>query len=139
MYSKVIQIDINASDAYINPSESYLIIKGELMRANNNTPYNADREVALVNNAMMYLFSEIKYTIGGKIMEQISNPGQISTMLAYLTQPDDYNSNAGLKSCWSKDTTNNANSNKFIQSPAHAAGAIAVDWCLTAYKHKTAI
>src|SRR5207245_114543 len=50
---------------------------------------------------------------------------QVTSMLAYLTQPDDYNSNAGLKSCWCKDTTNHASSIKFRESAALVAGAIA--------------
>ena len=93
---KVIQIDINANDTYIKPSESYLVITGQLVRSDNNNAYPADAEITLVNNAMMYLFSQIKLTVGGLDMEIISNPGQVTSMLAYLTQPDDYNSNAGL-------------------------------------------
>jgi hypothetical protein len=124
-HGKEIHIDINASDTYLNISESYLVIKGQLVRDDNENPYAAEAEVTLVNNAMMYLFNQIKYTIGGKIMEQIANPGQITSMFAYLTQPDDYNSSAGLKSCWCKDTTNNADSKEFVASvAAPAAGYI---------------
>src|ERR1051325_11325675 len=124
-YGRVIQIDINATDTYIKISDSYLVIKGQLVRADNNNSYAADAEIALVNNAMTYLFSQIKCTMGGKTMEQISDPGQITSMLAYLTLPDDYNSNAGLKSCWSKDTTYHANSKKFTAPvAAPAAGYI---------------
>ena len=124
-YGRVIQIDINASDTYLQTSDSYLVIKGQLVRADNNNPYPVDAEIALVNNAMMYLFSNIKYTVGGKIMEQISDPGQITSMLAYLSQPDDYNSSAGLMSCWSKDTTVHANSKKFTAAgQAPVAGYI---------------
>lgn len=119
---KVIQIDINSSDTYIKPSESYLVITGQLVRSDTNNAYAADAEITLINNAMMYLFSEIKLTVGGIEMERISNPGQVTSMLAYLTQPDDYNSNAGLKSCWCKDTSNHASSNKFNQSAAIAVG-----------------
>ncbi len=120
-----IKIDINASDTYINPSKSYVVIKGKLIRSDNNQPYAANVEIALVNNAMMYLFSEIKYTIGDTIMERISDPGQITSMIGYLSQPDDYSTSAGLKSCWSKDSTNNANSIEFEASAlAPAAGYI---------------
>ena len=102
-----------------------MVITGQLVRADNNNAYGENVEVAFVINAMMYLFSQIKLTVGGKIMEQISNPGQVTSMLAYLTQPDDYNSNAGLKSCWSKDTTNHGDSNQFVASvAAPAAGYI---------------
>jgi len=116
-----IQIEINASDNYINPAKTYLVIQGQLVRADNNNAYAAADEVTLINNAMMYLFSEIRYSVGGQIMERISNPGQITTMLGYLSQPDDYNTSAGLKSCWNKDTTNNANSEEYIASVAAPA------------------
>src|SRR6201995_635359 len=46
-------------------------------------------------------------------------------MIGYLSQPDDYSTSSGLKSCWSKDTTNNANSSEFSPSlAAPAAGYI---------------
>src|SRR5579863_10407855 len=60
---KDIVMDINANDAYTIPSRSYLIIKGQLLRADNNNPYDVNEQVTLINNAMMYLFSEIKYSI----------------------------------------------------------------------------
>ena len=113
-----ILIEINASDAYLNPSKSYIVIKGQLVRNDNNNPYDANDEIALVNNAMMYLFSELRYSMGGVIMERISDPGQTTSMLGYLMQPDDYSTSAGLKSCWSKDTTNYANSAEFSTSQA---------------------
>ena len=85
--------------------------------------YAADAEIALINNAMMYLFSAIKYELGSTTLESISNPGQITSMLGYLSYPDDFSTSAGLKCCWSKDTTNNASSLKYTRSvDAPAAG-----------------
>lgn len=122
-----IHIDINASDNYLIPSKSYLVIKGQLVRNDNNNPFAADAQITLVNNAMMYLFSEVSYSAGGTIMERITNPGQVTSMLGYLSQPDDYNTSSALKSCWSKDTTVSANSNEFSPSvAAPAAGYIPV-------------
>ena len=117
-----IVIEINAGGNYLNISKSYLVIKGQLVRANNNNAYNADDDITLINNAMMYLFSEISYSVGDQVVERIYNPGQITSMLAYLSQPDDYSTSAGLKSCWCKDTTDHANSNEFAVSAA-APGA----------------
>src|SRR5215471_10463678 len=102
-----IKIVINASDNYLIPSKSYLLIKGQLVRNDNGAAYDANAEIALVNNAMMYLFSEIRYSINGNDMEKISYPGQTTSMLGYLSLPDDFSTSAGLKSCWSKDTSNN--------------------------------
>jgi hypothetical protein len=104
------------------PSESYLIIEGQLRKAD-HTAYAAADEVSLINNAMMYLFNSISYDIGGNNMEKIDSPGQITSMLGYLSYPDDYNTCAGLMSCWSKDTTANAVSKRYNQSPAVAANS----------------
>src|SRR5206468_10769437 len=63
--------------------------------------------------------------IGETIMETITSPGQVTSMFGYLSYPDDYNTSAGLMSCWCKDTTNHANSAKYVASPAApAAGYI---------------
>ena len=121
---KDIAMDINANDAYTVPSRSYLIIKGQLLRVDNNNPYDANEQITLINNAMMYLFSEIRYSIAMTDIERISSPGQTSSMLGYLSLPDDYSTSAGLKSCWFKDTTIHADSNKYNRSPAVAAGAV---------------
>src|SRR5258708_848072 len=118
-----IKIEINAEDAYTLPSRSYISITGQIKRIDNDNPYAADREITLINNAMMYLFSLVKYELGSTTIESINYPGQITSMLGYLTYPDDFSTSAGLKCCWSKDTTNNADSKKYVASPLSAAGA----------------
>ena len=70
-----IKIDINAQDIYTLPSRSYIAIKGQLKRVNNNA-YAANDEISLINNAVMYLFTEILYDIGSVTLEKISSPGQ---------------------------------------------------------------
>src|SRR5258708_10478443 len=112
-----IRIDINAQDIYTLPSRSYISIKGQIRRADTNAAYVRGDEITLINNAMMYLFNSIKYELGQKTIETINYPGQITSMLGYLTYPDDFSTSAGLKYCWSKDTTNNADSKKYRQSP----------------------
>lgn len=113
----IIQIDVNASDTYLQPAKSYIHIKGQLVRADNNNPYAANSEIALVNNAMMHLFENISYQIGSTVVESISSPGQITTMLGLASYPDDYNTCAGLMSCWSKDTTIYASSKNIMNHP----------------------
>ena len=116
-----IKIDINAQDIYVLPSKSYLSIKGQIRRRDNNNAYGADAEITLINNAMMYLFTEIKYDLGATNIEKITTPGQTSSMFGYLSQPDDFNTSAGLKYCWSKDTADHAESSEFAASVADPA------------------
>ena len=118
-----ISITINNQDIYTLPSKSYISLKGQIRRADNNNPYAAADEIALINNAMMYLFRGIKYELGSTTIESINHPGQITSMLGYLSYPDDFSTSAGLKCCWSKDTTNHASSSKYARSAdAPAAG-----------------
>src|SRR5271157_1758956 len=108
-----ISITINNQDIYSLPSKSYISIKGQIRRADNNNAYVADAEIALINNAMMYLFTEIKYELGSKTIESINNPGPATSMLGYLSYLNNFSS---LKRCWSKDTTDHANSSKYAGS-----------------------
>ena len=123
--SHQISIIINNQDIYTQPSKSYVSIKGQIRRANNNIAYAADNEIALINNAMMYLFSGMKYDLGSTTIETINWPGQTTSMLGYSSYPDDFSTSSGLSCCWSKDTSDNANSVKYAASVgAPAAGYI---------------
>ena len=123
--SHSIRIEINSDAIYTLPSKSYISIEGQIRRAGNNAAYDAADEITLINNAMMYLFDEINYKLNTTTIEQISNPGQTTSMIGYLSQPDDFSTSAGLKYCWSKDTNTTANSTKYVGSvAAPAAGYI---------------
>ena len=50
-----ITITIELRDVFSHPSESYLIIEGELIK-NDDTRYGDDDDVTLTNNGIMYLF-----------------------------------------------------------------------------------
>lgn len=90
-----ISLTINNQDIYFLPSKSYISIKGQIRKGNNNA-YGAGDEIALINNAMMYLFTGIKYELGSTTLERISYPGQITSMLGYLSYPADFSTSAGL-------------------------------------------
>jgi hypothetical protein len=89
-----------------------------LRKHGNNNAYAAADEITLINNAMMYLFSSIKYELGNQTIETINCPGQTTSMLGYLSYPDDFSKSAGLICCWSKDTNTTADSSKYAASAA---------------------
>ena len=119
-----IPIDINVENIYTLPSKSYIRIKGQIRRADNNNVYDATDEITLINNAMMYLFSGIEYALNDTSIERISkNLGQISSMMLYLSQPDDFNTSEGLRYCCCKDTSTHASSIEFEESGNNAPAA----------------
>ena len=103
-----IRITIETQDIFTHPSESYLIITGQLLKAD-GTPYNAANRVTLANNGIMYLFKRIRYELSGQEIENIINVGQATTMLSLLKYPDDFSKSKGLNQLWFKDINNTTN------------------------------
>ncbi|ELU18548.1 hypothetical protein CAPTEDRAFT_76708, partial [Capitella teleta] len=111
-----IRINIETQDLFINPSESYFIFEGRSTKTDGSAYADADN-VALTNkynNALMHLFSNIRYQLSGQEVESLYHPGQRSTMLRLLSYPDDFSKSQGLNQLWYKDvgaaasTTTNA-------------------------------
>ena len=100
-----IRITIETQDIFTHPSESYLIITGQLLKAD-GTPYNAANRITLANNGIMHLFKRIRYELSGQEIENIINVGQATTMLGLLKYSDDFSKSKGLNQLWYKDTKN---------------------------------
>ena len=98
-----IKISIESKDAFTHPSKSYWIIEGRLTKAEGTAYANAD-EVALTNNAIMHLFSQIEYHLSNQLIESLNYPTQATTTLGLLKYPDDFSTAQGLNQLWYKDT-----------------------------------
>ena len=109
-----IRLVIETQDIFTHPSESYLIITGQLLQVN-GTPYAFANPVTLANNGIMHLFKRIRYELSGQEIENIMNVGQATTMLGLLKYPDDFSKSKGLNQLWYKDTKNTA-----VLDPANA-------------------
>ena len=97
----IIQINIENQAEYFLPSQSWLQIDGRLLRANDRA-YVAGTNVALINNAPMYCFSNIKYHLGGNEIESVNEPGQATTMMGLLKYE---RTSPGLNQCWTIDSS----------------------------------
>ena len=102
-----IRINIETQDIFTHPSESFLLIEGQLIKDDDTLYADAD-VVSLINNGMMYLFKNIKYQLSGRDIESVLNPGQATTMLDLLKYPDDFSKSQGLNQLWYKDTDTTA-------------------------------
>ena len=97
----IIQINIENQAEYFLPSQSWLQIDGQLKKEDNQE-YPNNTNVALINNAAMYCFSNIKYLLGGNEIESLNDPGHATTMMGLLK----YERNSpGLSQCWTIDTS----------------------------------
>ena len=99
-----IVITIESQDIYTHPAESFLIVEGKLVKNANDGVYDADTLITLINNGIMYLFSDVRYHLASHEIEVLQNPGHATTMLGMLKFPDDFSKSQGLNQCWIKDT-----------------------------------
>ena len=109
-----IVLTIESQDIYTHPAESFLVIEGELRRraravADGAVQYYADDAVVtLINNATMYLFSDVRYHLASHEIEVLQNPGHATTILGLLKYPDDFNKSFGMNQLWVKDENTGA-------------------------------
>ena len=103
-----IAITIENTDDFYHPHHSYMLIEGRLVKAAAGASYADADIVTLTNNALMYLFTNIKYNLGDAEIESINHPGVATTMLSSITYTPDFKEGAGLMQCWYPDITSNA-------------------------------
>ena len=103
-----IVVTIESQDIYTHPAESFLIIEGQLIKEAPAPPaaaeYINDDNIALINNGLMYLFSDVRYHLASHEIEVLQNPGHATTMLGLLKYPDDFTKSQGLNQVWAPDT-----------------------------------
>ena len=103
-----ITITIENQDEFYHPRHSWLLVEGDLLKSAADARYADADAVALTNNAIMYLFANIKYELAGSEVESINHPGFASTMLGMAKRPFDYAKGPGLMQCWYPDTNTTA-------------------------------
>ena len=99
-----IVITIESQDIYTHPAESFLVIEGKLVKNVGGGVYDVDDSITLINNGMMYPFSDVRYHLASHEIEVLQNPGHATTMLGMLKFPDDFSKSQGLNQLWIKDT-----------------------------------
>lgn len=77
--SDEIRIPIHFQDIILDISESYIYIEGSF------EPKEANKKCWLSNNALAFLFDEIRYEMGGEQVAVVRKPGITSTMKAMVS------------------------------------------------------
>ena len=55
-----------------------------------NTKYEDGDLVALTNNGLLYLFSSLKLTLAGQMVEHVNYPGQATSLLGLASYSSTY-------------------------------------------------
>lgn len=76
-----IRIPIQQTDIYTLPWDSYIYIEGKLLTDKGAVSTTA----TFVNNFFGHLFEEMRYEIGGKVLDRVKNPGIATTLKGYVS------------------------------------------------------
>ena len=90
-----ITITIENQHQFLHLHNSYLLIEGDALKADSTRYADADL-VALSNNGLMYLFSSMKLTLAGQMVEHVNYPGQATSLLGLASYSPDYSKGCGL-------------------------------------------
>ena len=131
-----IVLTIESQDIYTHPAESFLVIEGELRRRARAVDgavqyYADDAVVTLINNAMMYLFSDVRFHLASHEIEVLQNPGHATTILGLLKYPDDFNKSFGMNQLWVKDENTGAAEIRVAQDAFNNGFKIRRDYIIT--------
>ena len=104
-YNTEYRFKVNQQDLYLDISESYLQFTGQVLRKDNNVEIvlKPEDQLTMINNGLMYLFSSIQYSLSGKEIEDIRNPGETTTIMGYLSYSGDFEKTEGLNQLWYRD------------------------------------
>ena len=71
---------IENQDQFLHLHNSYLLIEGDVLKGDNARYADADL-VALSNNGLFYLFSNMKLTLARHTVEHVNYPGHATSLL----------------------------------------------------------
>ena len=103
-----ITITIENTDDFYHPNRSWLLFEGDLLKTAAGARYVEGDLIALTNNALMYMFTNIKYNLGGAEIESLNHPGFATTIMGYCKYAPDYKQGHGMNQCWCPDTATTA-------------------------------
>lgn len=93
--SDQIIIPIETQNIYTLPSQSYLYLEGRLTNAENKE----SSTLFFINNGLLFLFDEIRFELGGNVIDRIRNPGVAATLKGYASFTDN-ESKRYINACW---------------------------------------
>ena len=105
-----ITITIENQDQFLHLHNIYLLIEGEVLKADNTRYAYADL-IALTNNGRLYLFSSLKFSLAGQTVEHVNYLGQATSLIGLASYSSTYYKGCGLAQGWFPDINTNATAN----------------------------
>ena len=102
-----ITITIKNQDQFVYLHNSFLLIEGNVLNADDTRYADADL-IALTNNGLLYLFSNLKLTLARQTVEHVNYPVHATRLLGLASYSSTYYKGCGLAQGWFPDINANA-------------------------------
>ena len=102
---KTIRFNIRQDNLMLHWVNAYMTLEGKLVKKTAGTVYTDTQKIAMVHNAIPHLFSNVKLTIGNKLVENVNQIGHVSSMMYDVLYPRSKGKCGGLEFMWLADTT----------------------------------
>ena len=111
---KTIRFNIRTDNLLLHWTNSYLVLNGQLVKKADGTAYANDDLITLIHNAVPHMFSNVKLTVGNRMVEDINQVGHVSSMMYDVLYSRSKGKCDGLQFLWYPDTGTTAveNDNK---------------------------
>ena len=101
---KTIRFNIRQDNLYLHWTNAYLEIHGQLVKKADGAAYPTGSKITLIHNAIPHMFSNVKLTIGTQLVENVNQPGHVSSMMYDVLYPRSKGKTDGLQFLWQPDT-----------------------------------
>ena len=126
---KTIRFNIRQDNLLLHWINSYLTLEGKLVKKLGGAAYANTQLISMVHNAIPHMFSNVKLTVGNRLVENVNQIGHVSSMMYDILYPRSKGKCDGLEFMWLPDTTGTIADNmgfevrrKFLLSQPTTAG-----------------
>ena len=89
VHNVIVLVTIENQEQFLHLHTSYLLIEGDVLKADNTRYSDADL-IALTNNGLLYLFFSLKLTLAGQTVEHVNYPSQATSLLGLASYSSTY-------------------------------------------------
>ena len=105
---KTIRFNVRQDNLLLHWTNSYLVLHGQLVKKQDDTAYGDDDLITLTHNAIPHMFSNVKLTVGNKLVENVNEVGNVSSMIYNVLYARSKGKCDGLQFMWYPDSATTA-------------------------------
>ena len=113
---KTIRFNIRQDNLLLHWINAYLTLEGKLVKKAGGQAYANTQQISMVHNAIPHMFTNVKLTVGNKLIENVNQIGHVSSMIYDVLYPLSKGKCNGLEFMWLSDTTSTTADNKGFEA-----------------------